>query len=175
MLSACSPGLSGHLFVTWTEFIGVPYGSQISVSRRYNGRAIMGSTYFGWIWHFWAKMFGYVTCFITIFSRRAKHFELNFCIREPFPWMVKPDRQEIILMNDKLAWFLACNEIPDMRHSRSNSTFNNIFRTQRFLRKCDVNIFWISSLCTLCWKKKKCINWTMQVFKLPEFDFLSYI
>lgn len=114
---------------------------------------IMGSAYFGWIWHFWAKMFGYVTCFITIFSRRAKHFELNFCIREPFPWMVKPDRQEIILVNDKLAWCLACNEIPDMKHSRSNSTFNNIFRTHRFLRKCDVNIFWISSLCTLCWKK----------------------
>lgn len=128
--------------------------------------------------HFGGKKFGYIRSFNTVLSRRvtafhsqAKRFELNFFIRETFPWTVKPDGQNhpygrsicLVLGSQWNHWY--------MTHflwlNRWNSTFNNILRTRRFLRKSDVNIFWLASLHCV---EKKSINWTMQVFKPPEFD-----
>jgi len=50
--------------------------------------------------HFGGKKFGYIRSLNTVLSRRvtgfhsqAKRFELNFFIRETFPWTVKPDEQ----------------------------------------------------------------------------------
>ena len=136
---ASSPGLSSDFFVTWTEFISVPYRSPDLPDIKESG-------YFCWFLPFLKKKCldtMYIRCFIIIFIKRVtsfhsqeKCFELNF-------WTVKPGGNPVMkpLVHETFLWL-----------NQWNSTFNNIVKDKKVFEKVWCQYFWLASRCMLCWK-----------------------